>query len=61
MAAMYRVEYRISNRHKWRCLGVQSNVPMPLTQKLRESIAMRQAPKYVAWHDVQLRTIIDEV
>ena len=54
---MHRLQYRISNRHKWCFLSVRKLVPFTKEEGERYAhmIADRQAPKYVAWHAVQLR------
>jgi len=58
---MYRLQYRISNRHKWRFLSVSKLVPFTAKEgdEYRHMIADRQAPKYVPWHAVQLRQTQD--
>jgi len=58
---MYRLQYRISNRHKWRFLSVRELVPFTPKEgdEYRHMIADRQAPKFVRWLDVQLKQTQD--
>lgn len=58
---MFRLQYRISNRHKWRSLSVSKLVPFTKEESEQYSrmIADRQAPKYVPWHAVQLKQTQD--
>lgn len=58
---MHRIQYRISNRHKWRFLSVRKLVPFTPeeSQAYRHMVADRQAPKYVPWHAVQLKQTQD--
>jgi len=58
---MYRLQYRISNRHTWRFLSVRKLVPFTdeELQAYRNSVAASQAPKYVPWHAVQLKQTQD--
>lgn len=58
---MHRLQYRISNRHKWRFLSVRKLVPFTKEEgdQYAHMIADRQAPKYVAWHAVQLKQTQD--
>lgn len=58
---MYRLQYRISNRHKWRFLSMRKLVPFTKEEgeQYAHIIADRQAPKYVSWLEVQLKQTQD--
>lgn len=53
---LYKIEYRLSNRHKWRALSVSSRVPF--TKADHDSYSHMLADRHmVSWLLVQLRQI----